>query len=514
MPFLCLVILLGQFLGVGPGRITEPYTFIGLDDPDEVLRISEDRLFEGRLVLLGRSRLEVEEAALTVTGTLLIGNQAQLTVRQGALKLDQPGPGRHEIICTDEGRLRLEESTLGGEGQPVGVTLLDRSAAVVQGGAAAGRLEWEVADGASLSLVSFGQPGEVTVRGEAAAHLEHCPDAWIWLTVPAGESVRLADVRGGDLELWQGRLLGEAGAALVDVTLRHCPRVRFGVELQDQGRLDLDQCDLAALRLIFSAKAGEPIVVRDLRAIHDAVWDLDAEGWRLHAEGSGIGAWEVVAAGDAEVRLYSSRDLRRLQGRDEGTLLVFDSRLEAVDASLLGEGRSTLGLIRCRLEGSMSLAEHSLATWHDCEFGERASVTVGGFATGAALNYGGEMQPRLFKEGALLEASLADIVAEAGQTVEVAGWARLHTAAAESPVAADLLLQYRPMGPDQAWREITLLGETRFGVLGRWETGSMRPGDYRLRLTTRTARVGALAVQARVRLEAPRAAGTPAAPMP
>ncbi len=492
----------------------EPYTFVGLDDPDQVLRVTEDRRFEGRLVLLGRSRLEVEGAALTLTGTLLIGDQAQLTVRQGTLKLHQPGAGRTEIICTDEGRLSLEESTLGGEGQPVGVTLLDRSAAVVQGGAAAGRLEWEVADAASLTLVSFGQPGEVTVRGEAAAHLEHCPDAWIWLAVPAGESVRLAGVRGGDLELWQGRLLREAGAAAVDVTLRHCPRVRFGVELQDEGRLDLHQCDLAALRLTFSVEAEEPIVVRDLRALSGGGWDLDAGGVGVHAEGSRISAWDVVAAGDAEVRLHSSRDLRLLQGRDEGTLLVFDSRLDAVAASLLGDGRSTLGLIRCGLEGTMSLSGHSLATWHDCDFGERASVTIGGFATGAALNCGGAMQRSVFGEGALLEAALADVVAEVGQTVEVAGSARLQTAAAQGPVTADLHLQYRPMEPNEAWREVTLLGEVQVDVLGRWETGDLKPGDYRLRLLTRTARLGVLAVRAHAQLQAPSAVSTPAAPMP
>ncbi|MFG0251553.1 MAG: hypothetical protein ACF8NJ_01615, partial [Phycisphaerales bacterium JB038] len=222
----------------------------------------------------------------------------------------------------------------------------------------------------------------------------------------------------------------------------------------------------------------------------------------LGVQESRVEAWDIEAAGQAEVQVSASTGLRRLQALDRGTLLVFDSQVDALGAAVRGADQGTLGLIRGAVEGSVTLRGRSLATCHDSVFGPEAVLTVGDSATAAALNCRGLTTPRLVHAGLLVEASLADVVVETGQRAPLSGGARLFTGGSAGPRPADFTLQYRSAG-GTAWREARLTGEASATSLGHWDTAGLTPGRYRLRLVVRGPRFGELTLSGGARLRRP-----------
>jgi hypothetical protein len=512
---LVLLLCLFQFATQPALGTSESYHFIGADDPDEVLRITSDRRFEGRLVVLGKARLLVEDATLTVAGDLLVGEEAFVRVENGTLRFAQSHARQHALYCTDAGRLELVHSRFETEAGSLNATLFDGARLTAASSDLGGSVSWALADEATALFQSCNRVGEVQQTEAAAVSLLDCTDLLLWLTPPAGEAVTLRGLRGGSLSAWPST--GPSTQAPDDfpvpadepggLELRDCRDVRIGLHLQDDADVRLERCRIDVVRLAFAESADETgsTIVAGLTPGLAEKLTVEAGDLRLTARETSIARWDVQAGQDAEVRVRESRGLRRLEATGRSRLIVIDSEVAAPDAEVVGADAATLALVRCDVAGAVVIAGDSVATLRACSFLPEARLALSGTATAALLN----SEPptlRLLEAATLLEAELGDVRAIVGEEVVIPGRALLRAAGAARQ--AGYRVFHRSAQARTGWEEIAIDEDLPPGALAVWRTCGMSPGESAIQLRLETFAGSPLVVEARASLASPPADAT------
>ena len=479
--------------------VKQHYIFLDDDSPAAELLIQQDRRFAGTLVVQQHAALVIKNATVTVAGDILLADNASIRLAGGRLLLEQEHDSQLHFILQDKAKLLADNAEIIGNNHSLSLTLLDESSCNINNCdfSSAGKLSWNFADSSRAVFAACSGPGSLIIRDSASLDVTDCSDLLCMPFFPSRSEVVLTLPSGERVESYGSGQVVSKSPLSFNFILRDCDSLRWGVGINIDSNININDSRLSLVEL---AAAGEteteisglqPVSGKDFRLSFAAgsvsLHNCTVDGWAVSATDEArftvrdselLGA---AASGKAALTLkncvFTADSEITLSGESE--LLGYDSK---VDSNIFLDDLTATTFIRSQIRGDIALQRQAFMVLLNCT---RSTSTQAGQAAD------------------LVEISLPPVQAEAGNIINVK--ANINTVA--GPVAGFRLLDYHlDYAPQDQPDRFTTIAEGDISSKEKhlslaWDTRSLPPGRYLLRLRVGTSTGFTLSVSSPALLE-------------
>lgn len=459
---------------------------IGYDDPNEVVVQTDERLVDGDIYILNSGRLHIQDATVTVFGSIFVVDAATLQIDGGTLQFGQSYTYQSEWFATDSATVQLTDATIDGGGYPYSVALAGNATAVYQRVTVVnGFSTWALFDQACATLTDCVNGGEFSELGENTLTISGTQTVLYWLALPDGSAVDVAFPAPGDVPAWSVTPDSPWATGIpYTFTLTDATDVMWAVMGRSGSSGTFHDSALRAVGSIFEHDNTVHISgVANQAALLDTsyTWgDID-----YHFLNCTVQAWNYYCRGQTELTLDDCVFGELLVGQTGSATMnhaLCDGSggyIEVADSGILQMVLSAhFSQLVCE-QNALVFVLHSALMSHEVDVLDNAALLL--------LNSTYVGLPRAHTAGTVFDVAIDPVDVPLGSVAELRGSARL-VRGPDSPFHFAGYTVDCGQGPEpETWTPL-FEGTTPVdhGVLGTWDTCGYAAGMHTLRLELQT----------------------------
>ena len=457
---------------------------IGGGDPNEAVTLTEDRIVDGSVIVIGRSRLHVTAGArLTVTGEMIVAEQARFELDGASLHFPQAFAYQSGIVATDSGQVVMADATIDGGGHSFSLFVAGSAAVhyerveVVQGFST-----WVVADDASAELLDCVNAGEFLQPGRSSLAISGSDTVLYWFVAPDGSTFDLTLPPPGDVASFGVDPSAPDVAGIeYQMQLSDCTNVNWAIMARSGSQVTVRDSELFAVGTWFDQT--DTVHVRGV-ANQSSFSDQSYDWGSVHHRfvNTTVRTWNFYAYGQTQLTLENCV-FGEIGCADQARATVIRSLCDGSGGYVSAGGQSF-----CVLYNSTNLSQTTVSGDATMIFADSSiaapQIDALDASVLALLNTSFPGEPAAHDAAVIFDAAVGWTRAPAGEPVELRGSARV-LAGPDSPAAFEgYVLEYGTYDDPNVWTPIAESPDpVRQQTLGIWDTCGRVSGVYAVRLT-------------------------------
>ncbi len=459
--------------GTGPGLV------IG-DTPGEVLVVSGMLVVQGDLEIINDGRVEIlPTGTLRVHGGINIYSTGVLLGIGGRIELVQSYSYESQLLVWDQGMLELDGTVVDGDGFAFSVAT---TASVVWTGVEVqdGFATWAMFLGADVSLSDVTNAGEFLQLDDSTLTLVRCQMVLFWLTLPDGSSVDTTLPSSGDVALFELNESTPWATGLAYTTrIEACTDTLWAMMAREGSNAIIRDSTLRVVGSIFERDDTIEIIgLANGVSMTDStfIWG----GIEQRFVNTAVQTWNFYARSETDLRVRNCI-FGEIFSDEQASVLVEQSICDGSGGHIELAGQGQMYFLQSLCLAQVLVKEHSVFIAGGSSFASPI-IDVVDDAIGSFISSPIFGDPRVDDRGTIFEAGIDPLEATRGDLAPITGSARIIAGPASPYAFVSYELEFFD---GQAWGRIAgpITTPIAQGVLARWDTGSVAPGAYPIRLS-------------------------------